>query len=56
MRLQVERFDWREFGDVVDTTSVGWHREKLPRGMAGKNSGVRGIPITAAEEQKECVI
>ena len=48
MRLQVERFDWREFGEVVDTTSRPWHREKLPRGMVGKNSGVRGILITAA--------
>ncbi len=28
MRLQEERFEWREFGEVVETTPMVWYGEK----------------------------
>ncbi len=36
MRLQEERFEWREFGEVVDATSRVWYGEKLPRGRIAR--------------------
>ncbi len=31
MRLQEDRFEWRQFGEVVDTISRVWYGEKLSR-------------------------
>ncbi len=51
MRLREERFDWRLVGEVVDTTSVGWHGEKLPRGIE-MGSVTKEILMPAAEEKR----